>query len=34
MSMTPETMAHVRKLALDHWLYVSSVLYAHGVPPD
>lgn len=29
--MTPETTAHVRKLAADHWKYVHSVLCAHGV---
>lgn len=29
--MTPETTAHVRKLAQDHWGYVHSVLCAHGL---
>lgn len=32
--MTPETTARVRKLAKDHWGYVSAVLYAHTVNPD
>ena len=32
--MTPETTAHVRKLAADQWGYVSAVLYAHTVHPD
>lgn len=34
MSMKPETLAHVRKLSLDHWDYVGLVLDAHGISPD